>query len=357
MSAVGIGVIGVGFARVVQVPALLGCPGLEVVSLASASVERARTVAQGLGIAHAAESWRELVSHPKVDLVLIATPPHLHREMTLAALEAGKAVVCEKPTALDAREAEAMWKAAQGRGLLALVDHELRFLPAYQRARQLVQTGELGDLCHARVVFRMGARTLPTLTWNWWSDASRGGGILGAIGSHAVDTLRFLLSREPTDVSSMLKTHVRQLPDSGGQLRAVTADDEAHLLLRFGEESTAAIILSAVEPGPPTHVVELVGTRSALRIEKQRLWTARGSGSTWQAVELPEGGPLPPKLPDTEWAHGFLRFARALEESLRTGTRLEAAATLKDGWHTQRILDAARLAHAERRWINLPEPS
>lgn len=351
---VRVGVIGAGFARTTQVPAFRACPGVEVVSLASARREKAEEVARQLGVPHAAADWREVVSRPDVDLVCIATPPALHRDMTLAALEAGKAVLCEKPTALDAAEAEAMWRAARQRRVLALLDHELRFLPARQRLRDVVRSGELGAVRHAHVYYRNDNRAAADRPWDWWSDAGQGGGLLGALGSHAVDALRFVLEAEPDEVLGELATHTTSRPDPlTGQVRPVTSDDEARLLLRFGR-ATASIDLSSVSPGKPVHGVEVSCEHGGLRVEGRELWRAKVGGRTWEKVELAPEEPLPAGLPDNEWARGFLHYARALTGALREGrTRVPDAATLEDGWRNQQVLDAARRSHVERRWVRL----
>jgi len=314
-------------------------------------------VARERRIPHATQDWRELVRAPDVDLVSIATPPHLHREMAIAAVHAGKAVLCEKPTALEAAEAEIMWMAAEQRGVLALLDHELRFLPSRQRMRELIQSGELGTLHHARVQYRRDTRTWPERPWDWWSDVARGGGVLGALGSHAVDALRFLLGREPTEVLGMLATHVAARPDAhSGVARLVTSDDEVQAQLGFGGGLTAAMSLSAVEPGTPMHVVEVFGSRGGLRVEGVELLRAGVGGRAWEPVELPALEPLPAGMRETEWTHGFSRYARAITEAVRSGGKtLPGAPTFEEGWRNQRVLDAIRRSHSERRWIPLPK--
>lgn len=350
-----VGIIGAGFARSTQAPAFQACPGVEVVAIASAHREHAEQAARELGIPRATGDWREVVRDPNVELVSIATPPHLHREMAVAAVHAGKAVLCEKPTALEASEAEVMWMAAEQQGVLALLDHELRFLPSRQRMREIIQSGKLGTIQHARVRYRSDNRLGPERPWDWWSDVARGGGLLGALGSHAVDALRFLLGREPVEVLGVLSTHVPTRAEAlSGEARVVTSDDEVQALLGFGGGLTAALSLSAVEPGEPLHVVEVFGSRGGLRVQGLELFHAEVGGRRWEPVALPASEPLPGGLPDNEWAHGFLNYARAITEALRAGARtLPGAATFEEGWRNQRVLDGIRRSHAERRWISL----
>ena len=212
-ATIGIGIIGTGFARTTQLPAFRACEGARLVAVASGRRENAERVAREFDIPVAAADWREVVSRADVDLVSIVTPPSTHAEMTLAALDAGKAVLCEKPMALDAGETERMRRRAAGSGLLAHLDHELRFLPARRLMREMILGGRVGRVRHAKFLFRADSRAAAGRGWDWWSDAASGGGVLGAIGSHAVDTLRWLLGAEVSEVYATLSTHVAKRPD------------------------------------------------------------------------------------------------------------------------------------------------
>ncbi|MEO7660353.1 MAG: Gfo/Idh/MocA family oxidoreductase, partial [Pyrinomonadaceae bacterium] len=147
---VGIGFIGTGFARKVQIPAFLACEGAWIASVASGTAENAQAAADDFGIGHFTTDWRETVQHPEVDLVCVITPPHLHKEMALFVIENGKHVLCEKPMAMNVAEAEEMTAAAKGKPLLALIDHELRFQPGRQIAYKMLRDGAVGRVRHAR---------------------------------------------------------------------------------------------------------------------------------------------------------------------------------------------------------------
>lgn len=231
-----IGIIGTGFARTVQIPAFQKIESAEVVSVASARRENAEKTAADFGVGHFTDDWRETVKREDVDLVCITTPPVHHREMTLLALENEKHVLCEKPTAMNAEEAREMLEASKSKNVLALIDHELRFLSGRRRAFEMVRGGEIGKIIHAKYNFRAPHRGDPALPWTWWSDAAAGGGALGAIGSHAVDTLRWYAGGEFKEVFCRLQSHVKQRRDEKtGEMRAVTSDDETNMILRFAD--------------------------------------------------------------------------------------------------------------------------
>ena len=235
-SPVGIGIIGTGFARTTQIPGFRDCMGAKIVAIASRNRERAEAIAKEFGIEHVANDWQELVAHDDVDLVSVVTPPSTHMEITLAALEQRKAVLCEKPMAMNAGEAARMVEKAKSAGVLALIDHELRFLNSRRVMRGMLETGAIGSVRHCNYVFRSDYRSIADRAWDWWSDEAMGGGALGAIGSHVVDSFRWLLSTEVTNVLGMLTTHIKQRPDkTSGGMRAVTTDDEAKLLFRFAD--------------------------------------------------------------------------------------------------------------------------
>ncbi|HYH85992.1 MAG TPA: Gfo/Idh/MocA family oxidoreductase [Pyrinomonadaceae bacterium] len=351
-KTIGIGVIGAGFARTTQLPAFRACEGARVVAIASGHRENAERAAREFDIPFVAADWREVVAHADVDLVSVVTPPVTHAEMTLAALAAGKAVLCEKPMAMNSEETGRMRAAAEGACALALVDHELRFLPARRRMREIIMGGEIGRVRHAKFMYRADSRASAKGTWNWWSDAAMGGGALGAIGSHAVDTLHWLLGARASHVTASLATHVAARPDvQTGEARAVTSDDEAVLVLRFAdgevtEGATGLVSISVVEMGRSEHSVEVFGTEGALRVEGAGgLWRAGLGLGKWDKIET-EDAPLAAGLRDNEWSRGFTIFAREIVGALREGrTSVEGAASFADGHRTQLVLDAARAAH------------
>jgi predicted dehydrogenase len=358
-KTIRIGIIGAGFARTTQIPGFRNCNGARIVAICSAHRERAEEVANEFSIDHVESDWRALVARDDIDLVSIVTPVVTHCEMTLAALEAGKAVLCEKPMAMNAVEARRMADRAREAGVLALIDHELRFLPGRIKMRELLQQGEIGKVRHAKLTFRSDARADVEHLWNWWSDDRQGGGALGAIGSHVIDGFRWLLGAEVSEVCGNLATHIRERKDEAGKLREVTTDDEANLLLRFGESdltegATGNVSLSMVEAGKPEHRVEIFGARGALMIEEDgELWQSKVGDGDWKKVQT-DASDLAETMRDSGWARGFTSYSSKIVEALRAGrTTVEGAATFEDGYHTQLVLDAAQRSHQSGCWARI----
>lgn len=357
---IGIGIIGAGFARTTQIPGFRDCMSAQVVAIASKHRERAEDVAKEFGIEHVVDDWRDLVAREDVDLVSVVTPPATHMEMTLAALERGKAVLCEKPMAMTAAEAKRMMESAREANVLALVDHELRFLKSRRTMRSMLGSGAIGVVRHCNYVFRSDYRGVLDRPWDWWSDETMGGGTLGAIGSHVIDSFRWLTGTEISAVSCMLASHVTERPDKiSGSMRAVTSDDEAKLHFRFYDSpltknATGAAALSVVESGSYENRLEIYGSTGALMVEETgELWHSPAGSGTWRPVQVHQD-PMAPGMRPASWSRGFAALSCEIVEALREGrTAVEGAANFEDGYQAQLVLDAARASHANGCWTEV----
>lgn len=345
-----IGIIGTGWGARVQVPTLREA-GLDVVAIAGHNADRTASIAAELGV-RAERDWRALVAASDVDLVSIVTPPSEHREMALAALDAGKHVLLEKPTAMTIAEAGALVEAARKHPTqLTLIDHELRFLPSWRDARARIS--ELGRIRYAEVRYSSPSRGDRDREWTWWSDATRGGGIWGAVGSHFVDALRYF-GAEFESAHAMLRTVIDERP-FGDTTREVTSDDfvAAQFTLRGG--GLVAMTFSVVSTGPDeASGMTIHGEKGAMRFIGEEVRLSM-SGQPFMTVS---GGPLekrPGNSPGGAFGTGTLHLGHALREALDEGKReaLEPAATFEDGLMQQRVLDAAREASKTGGWVDV----
>ena len=345
---VGIGIIGTGFARRVQIPAFLTCENARIVSVASGHAANAESTAREFGIGHFTDDWRQTVENENVDLVCLTTPPDTHFKMALTAIEAGKNVLCEKPMAMSVSEAEAMTEKAKEKSVLALIDHELRFLHGRRKAFEILRSGTIGKIRHAKANFRAPHRGDVASPWNWWSDKAAGGGALGAIGSHIIDSLNWFLDAEISEVFCQLQTHIKQRKDSKtNELRDVTTDDEANLIVRFADgdltaDATGSISISMTEYPKYQNRMEFFGSQGALRVEARgEVFLGKADSKDWAEIETDLGKNVE-GVPDTGFARGFMNFAPEIVAAILEGkNEIENAATFEDGVKVQKILDAA----------------
>ena len=345
-----VGIIGTGWGARVQVPAFREA-GLDVIAIAGHNSERTRKIAGEFDV-EPFDDWRTLVAS-NVDLVTIVTPPSEHLQMASSALDAGKHVLCEKPTALNASEAEQLLATARKhREQIALIDHELRFLPSFRAARERI--GDLGGIRYAEVRYASPGRGDRTRAWNWWSDANQGGGIWGAVGSHFVDALRFL-GMEIEAVQATLRTIIDERPFENGS-RRVTSDDFADVALRLANGAIASMTFSAVASGPdePT-TLTIHGEEGAMRLAGEDLLTAM-RGEPFTAATKGSRSDRRGNSAGGAFGTGTYFLGRALKSAIDDGDRdaLANAATFDDGLAQQRVLDAARESNAQGGgWVNL----
>jgi predicted dehydrogenase len=351
-SQLRVGVIGTGFGSVVQIPAFRAHPRVKVVAVASGTPGNAGKTAAVFGVPHAFDDWRGLVT-ADLDLVSITTPPYLHHAMALAALDAGRHVLCEKPMALSATEADAMLAHAERARRAHVIDHELRFNPNRRKVRRLIEEGFIGVPRHVLLTAVNPSRLDPAKPWSWWFDEARGGGVLGAVGSHQVDLLRYWLG----DIAAVTGTAVpvvseRPLPDGSGR-RRVTADEFTTFSLRFRSGAVGTIVLSAVATHTVGPRVELWGEGGSLLLDgEDRLWGAR-RGETLTELTEPETLATPPGMEYVSlWGLSFVRLVDHLVAVTLDGAPVAPAATFRDGLAVQHVLDAVRQA-TRTAWVDV----
>jgi predicted dehydrogenase len=360
---IGVGLIGTGFARSAQAPAFSLCEGAELMAVCSGRIENAQRVAAEFNIRHVCENYEQLLELDEVSLVVVSTPPYLHYPITMAALEAGKHVICEKPMAMNAAEAREMVELAESRpDQLSIIDHELRFNPTWRRMKELVDDGFLGDLHHINIIIASGFRHSALRPWNWWSQKSAGGGLLGALGSHAVDSVRWLFG-EIESVCGAVETMVPTRKDpASGEMRPNETDDYCSFLMKItphdrgrGDAANGVVTLSALFASGGKNHVGVVGSKGTLVLDgEETLSGALGYNHAFEDLSLGDRALEISILPNNIWARSFYHLARETVQALREGrAEIAHAATFADGLRCQDVLDAVRRSSEERRWVDV----
>ena len=339
--------IGTGFARRVQLPALALVPGVRVTAVASGRRANADATAAEFGIPHVFDDGAELARSPEVDLVLVTSTPDTHEAQAVAALEAGKHVLCEKPMALDAAQSARMVAAAERRpSQLAWMDHELRYEPSRRKVRDLIRAGAIGEVRHMELLLRPylrgdGRPQMTEAPWSWWFDAARGGGLLGAVGSHLIDLCRYWTGSEVVRVSGTVRAFVPQRRDERGAVRAVTADDFTSVVLGLANGVVATLTLTAVAHHGPGHFAQITGAEGTLVITGETQLQIGKPGAPLEDINAPDD--LWEKLrPNNMWARSFVRLMRDFVGTLDGRGTGGTPAGFRDGLAVQRVMDAVR---------------
>ncbi len=350
-TAIRVGVIGTGFGAAVHIPALQFLPETEVVAICSRRPERARAAAADHGIPSFVTDFREMVRDPQIDAVVVASPPHLHHVMSLAALEANKHVVCEKPMARNLAEARDMVKIAARMGVVAMVNHEFRFLPVRRRIKELIEAGFLGEPHAATIVVHRSSLNDPYgRPFGWLMEQEKAGGMLGATGSHYVDALRWWFG-EVTSVAGAVSTLVKRRRVAGSsQMATVDADDNYAVMLRFANGAIGTIHVTATAAFEGDEDLFLSGSEGTLQVRDGFLWGAQRGDRELREVEVAED--LDDDLPPFEH---FLTAptVRLLQEWVRAiQTGKPASPSFADGVKVQELLDGVSRSSHQGRWID-----
>ncbi|HEY2509147.1 MAG TPA: Gfo/Idh/MocA family oxidoreductase [Streptosporangiaceae bacterium] len=348
-----------------------------MVALCGRDPAAVQAAADRQGWASAETDWRALLARDDIQLIDICTPGDSHAEIAIAALQAGKHVLCEKPLANTVAEAAEMAAAAieaAGRGVRSMVGFNYRRVPAIALARSMVAAGRLGEIRHVRASYLQDWLTDPSFPLTWRLQAERAGsGALGDLGAHIIDLAQYLTGEAITAVSGTTTTFVRQrpLPDGAGRGQAgeVTVDDAAAFSARIGGGTAlGSFEVTRFAAGRKNALrVELYGERGSLAFDLERLnelefhdHTADPLTAGFRRILVTEPGHpyLSAWWPPGHvlgWDATFSHEVADLVTAIAAGT--DPLPSFADGLQVQRVLTAVQQSAAsDGTWITVPPP-
>lgn len=344
--------------------------------LAGRNTAAVTAAAHKLGWDDVETDWRKLVARDDVDLVDICTPGDTHAEIAIAALEAGKHVLCEKPLANTVAEAELMVAAAEAaaaRGVLSTVGFTYRRVPAVQLARQLVADGRIGTIRHVRAQYLQDWIADENVPLSWRLDKTKAGsGALGDIGAHIIDLAQFITGESITGVSGILETFVDERPiatdfsglsgTGGTEKGPVTVDDAAVFLARLTGGGLGVFEATRFAYGRKNAIrLEINGSRGSVAFDFEDMNVlhffdasddAQVAGFRRIVVTEPEHAYIASWWPAGHglgYEHAFTHQAVDLVRDVAAGT--QPTPSFADGLAVQRILEAVeRSAASDSDW-------
>ncbi len=387
MKTLNVGVIGAGFMGKAHSLAYAAMPMFfwpppalpHRKIIAEITEDRAEEAARRFGYESHTADWRRVVEDRSIDIVDIATPNNTHPEIAIAALEAGKHVICEKPLARSSEEARTMYEAARKAGVVHMVAFNYRRTPAVALARKFIDEGAIGDILNFRGTYLQDWSADPNspLSWRFQKDVA-GSGALGDIGSHVLDLARYLAG-EVVAVSAMLSTYIPYRPIQSGtadQLAAaeklvgvptapVDVDDEVVTLLRFANGAVGSMEATRNAYGRNNFLTfEIHGTTGSIhfnyerRDELQVFFASdpadrRGFRTIYTGPAHPYGGGLWP-IPALGIGYGETKIIEChdLFKAIVDGT--PASPDFRDGYQIARIEAAIQDSSADKVWVDIP---
>ncbi|MEU7740388.1 Gfo/Idh/MocA family oxidoreductase [Nonomuraea sp. NPDC049158] len=362
-TTVGVGMIGYAFMGRVHsqawrsVGAFFDLPlAPRMAVLAGRSEEHTAAAAARLGWADTETDWRELVKRDDVQIVDICTPGDSHAEIAIAALEAGKHVLCEKPLANSVAEAEAMVRAAALSTAKSMVAFNYRRVPAVALARRYVEEGRLGEIRHVRAQYLQDWIVDPAspLVWRLQKDKA-GSGALGDIGAHIIDTAQFITGQNIVGVSALTETFVKERPVSPGSSETgpVTVDDAALFIGRLTGGAVASFEATRFATGRKNALrIELNGSKGSLAFDFEamnELWVSEGDSGFKRILvteaDHPYAGAWWPPGHGLGYEHTFTHEVKDFLEAIAQGS--DPAPSFADGLRVQRVLAAVERSAAD----------
>ncbi|MGD0674387.1 MAG: Gfo/Idh/MocA family oxidoreductase [Polyangiaceae bacterium] len=334
-----------------------------VVGRTEAKVVEAR---DRLGFEQSDTRWQAVMDRKDIDVVDICTPGDAHAEIAVAAAQAGKAILCEKPLANSVAEAEKMLAAVQAAGVVHMLCHNYRRCPAVALAKQIIDEGQIGEIHHYRGVYLQDWIVDPSFPLVWRLDRSRAGsGSLGDLVSHMLDLSRYLVG-EPFEVSGLTKTFVseRPLPGDPAKRGKVTVDDSAQALVKFANGAVGYYEGTRFAPGRKNYNrIEINGSKGSLvwdleRMNELDLYIENGALSGFRTILVTEA-----KHPymSAWWPPGhIIGFEHSFIHTVYDFIRAVAEGKpphpdFGDGLKNQRVLDAIERSASTGQWQKVGE--
>jgi len=376
MKKLNIGLIGYGFMGRAHSNAFRRAPnffGLQyepvLHTISARNPERAKAFAATWGYQNIETDWRKVVANPEIDLIDIASPNDTHAEIAIAAAQAGKMVMCEKPLGRNAAEAESMVDAVEKAGVANMVWYNYRRVPAVTLAKQLIDEGRLGRIFHYRAKFLQDwtiSADLPQGGEGLWrlDLAVAGSGVTGDLLAHCIDTALWL--NGPIDeVSAMTETFIKQRKHNlTGEVAPVGIDDASLFLARFRNGSLATFEATRYARGHKAlYTFEINGEHASIfwdlhDLHRLQYFDHRDEGKVrgWRSLHITDSDhPYMDKwwVPGLQigYEHSFVhQFADFLEAA---GGGKSASPTFRDGLLTDDVTDAVLASAKDRSWVKV----
>jgi predicted dehydrogenase len=372
MKELGIGLIGTGFmgkahafAYRAAMAAFPEIPRPRLRMIADVTPEAAAKAAHQYGFEAATGDWRALIADPHVDVVSITTPNTLHKDMTLAAIAAGKHVHCEKPLAPTLADSQEMVRAAQARGVVTQVGFNYIKNPLLKLAREMIEAGELGEIYNFRGQHAEDYMANPENPYTWRLDPIGGPGVIADLGSHIIGMARFLLG-PITKVMGDVETVVTSRPSAPGakERTPVKVDDIARLLVRFGRGSGGMIEANWVATGRKMNLgFEIHGSKGGIHWNAERLnelhYYKAGSDPRHMGFTTLEAGPQHQPYgrfcvaPGHQLGFNDMKTIEMAEFLGAIGGGAKTGPDFSEAFEIQRVVEAGIASSRDKGWVSL----
>ena len=390
MKKMKIGVVGAGFMGKAHCVALSNMPKLFTdapyvpvfKTVCDVVPEIAEDFKERFSFEKACTDYMDVINDPEIDIVCVCTPNDSHAEISIAALKAGKHVICEKPIATKTEDAKAMAKAAEEaakKGIVSMCGYQYRRVPAIDEATKIIESGRLGEITNVRAQYLQSWSADPRspLSWRFVKETA-GAGTLGDIFTHALDIAQYLAGNV-TDVVSMVKTYIKERPVQEGGVdllgtvklgddakkQVVDVDDEVSVLCKYDSGAIGSIEATRMAWGRNNYLtVEVHGTKGSLTWNYERLNELevcygmedndgeRGFRKIYTGPANPHGD-VTWNIPGMNIGYGELKAIEAYEFAKAVVGGYQPSTSFTTGYQLDRVCDAVLESDEKKAWVKV----
>ena len=390
MKKMNVAVIGAGFMGKAHCVGLSNMPKLFTdapfvpvfKTISDVVPEIAEDFKERFGFEKCCTDWKDVVNDPEIDIVCVCTPNNSHAEVSVAALKAGKHVICEKPIAASTEEAKEMADAAEeaaSKGIISMTGYQYRRVPAIDEAKKIIESGRIGEITNIRGQYLQSWSADPSSPLSWrFTKKTAGSGTLGDIATHIIDICQYLAG-DITELVAMMKTYIKERPVQEGGVdllgtvklgadarkETVDVDDEVTMLCKFGSGAIGSVEATRNAWGRNNFItVEIHGTRGSISWNYERLNELnvcygmddsdgeRGFKTIYTGPANPHGD-VTWNIPGMNIGYGELKaiemyeFSKAIEEQRQPSTSFKVA------YQLDRVCDAVAESNEKNAWVKV----
>jgi predicted dehydrogenase len=344
-----IGIIGTSWAAKSPIPTFKSYKGVEVTAICSGNIKNAIACAKQFNIPNVEKNYLSLCARKDLDIIYIGSPVHMHSKMFLKAAKSNKHIICEKPLALNAQEGQAMLNAVNKYKITSIAAFTMRHFASHQLMKDLIAQGKIGEPIHLSINDFRGipaSKTLPA--YRWWFQKNKGGGILGAMGSHFIDLARFMVD-DFDSVYGTLGSINKQAIDKKKVIKKITADDIFSLNGQLKSNTSVSIncsIATNTKLGSNRNIT-IYGTAGTLVLDGDelspngvKLLFSSNKSSSNKEIKIPSI-----KMSASARKSTVPRFGLMIDKLISGINGEKQSPDILDGLKCQKVIDAVHLSN------------
>ena len=348
-----VGIIGTGFGAKVHLPGFRRVKNAKVLAIVGNDLSKTLNISREAKLPLVFKSWKELVAHPAISAVSIATPPYLHREMASFAMKMGKHVLCEKPLAVSVSEAKKMVVLAKRYNVVNMIDFEFRYIPQWVRTKKLLERRDIGEVRYINISWITGGKAGTNMPSGWRASEKMSGGVLSEFGSHVIDYVEWFFGPVAKVLADIRKIKTYKH-------RRLAAHDACDMFLHLKSGVLVNVSLSNVMHGGRGHWIEIYGSEGTLKLVNNdvrdsvygfELYREISGGDALKKIQMSNVfAKLKKTYPDGRCA-AFRVAAREFVNAIEM--KKKATPAFEDGFRVQRVIRAARDSSQQGRWVRM----